>query len=170
MKLNVSKAISSIFLLLAFIINTPVFAADTAAVTASVTVQNISVQVSDGTVSYGTMSVNTSKSTISGDLNDQQTANNNGNVTEDLNIRGQNSTTWTLASSAGADQYVHRFCTSSCDTPPTNYTALTTNYQTLATGLAQSGDQVFDLQLTTPTSSSSFTSEDVDVTVQAVAP
>ncbi len=144
-------------------------AASSASVSATVTAQNISVSVSDGTISYGVIPVNTSKSTIASDLNDQQTATNNGNVAEDLNIKGQNTSAWTLASAAGSEQYAHKFCTTTCTTPPTNYTALTTNYQTLATNIATSGTQVFDLQITTPTATATYTPQTVDVTVQAVA-
>lgn len=147
----------------------PVIAADTATVTATVTAQNISVTVSDGTVSYGIIGLSSSRSTISGDLNDQQTAQNNGNVAEDFNIKGQNSANWTLAGTIGSDQYVHSFCTATCGTPPTNYTALTTNYQLLANAVATSGTQVFDLQLSTPSATTNYTSQSVDVIVQAVA-
>ena len=158
----------SILGLVGMIITMEALAADTATVTATVTVQNISVSVSDGEVSYGTLAVNTSQDTTSGNLDDSQTATNDGNVTENFNIKGQDSAAWTLASSAGADQYVHEFCTSNCDTSPT-WTALTTDYQTLATGIEASGTQVFDLKITTPTSTSSYDEQSVDVTVQAVA-
>lgn len=156
-------------MLVVFSLGLPVLAADTATVNATVTAQNISVTINDGSVSYGIMALGTSRSTISGDLNDQQTAQNNGNVAEDFNIRGQNSANWTLAATIGTDQYVHRFCTSSCTTPPTNYTALTTSYQTLANSVAPSGTQVFDLQLSTPSATTTYTSQSVDVIVLAVA-
>lgn len=145
----------------------PAQAASTASVTATVTVQNISVAVTDGTVSYGTLAVNSSAGTNGSDT---QTAENDGNVVADLNIRGQNTAAWTLGSTAGANQYVHRFCVSSCASAPTNYTALTTSYQTLASDLAAAGTQTFDLHLSTPTSSSSYAQQSVDVTVQATAP
>lgn len=141
-------------------------AASTATVTATVTVQNVSVTVSDGTVAYGTLSTNSSSGTNGSDT---QTATNNGNISEGLNIKGQDTASWTLSSSAGSDQYVHRFCTSTCGSAPTNYTALTTNYQTLSASVAANGTQTFDLHITTPTSSSSFTQQSVDVVVQAVA-
>jgi len=142
-------------------------AAETSTVTATVTAQNVSVTVSDNSVTYGTMSLGSSKSTIT--LSDTQTATNAGNVTSQLNIKGQNSTGWTLAGTAGSDQYVHKFCTASCSTPPTNYTALTVNYQTLSASIAASGTQNFDLELTVPNSSSTYTQQSVDVIVQAVA-
>lgn len=140
-------------------------AATTASVAATVTVQNISVSVSDGSVSYGTLGVNSSAGTNG---TDTQTATNNGNVAEDLNIKGQNSTAWTLGNAAGTDTYVHQFCTATCGSAPTNYTKLTTNYQALATNVAANGTQTFDTYITTPTSSSSYTQQSVDVTVQAV--
>ncbi|MBI2414888.1 hypothetical protein HYV31_03605 [candidate division WWE3 bacterium] len=156
------------FILFAFLFKAN--AASTATVAATVTLQNISVSVSDGTIAYGTLSSSSSKSTTPADLNDLQTATNNGNITEDFNIKGQNTAAWTLAGSAGSEQYVHKFCTASCTTPPTNYTALTTSYQTLGTSIAASGTKTFDLQITTPSSTATYTQQSVDVIVQAVAP
>lgn len=148
--------------------------ATTASVTATVTVESISVAVTDGSVSYGTLSTSSTASTIAADLNDTQHALNAGNVNEDFNIQGQNSADWTLATSNGTDQYVHRFCTSSCGSPPANFTALTTGYQTLGTNIqptttAPTASSTFDLQIVTPDVSTVFTSQSVDVTVQAVA-
>src|SRR5579872_6587847 len=74
-----------------------VFATGTGVVAATVTVQNVSVSVSSGTVAYGTLATNTSLTTLAAPgLNDQQTATNNGNVPEDFSINGQNSANWTL--------------------------------------------------------------------------
>ena len=131
----------------------------------------VSVSVSDGVVTYGTMAAGASKSTLPGELNDMQTATNDGNVTETFNIKGQNTACpWTLAATSGNDQYVHQFCNDTandCTSPPTNYTALTTGYQTLATGVAQSGTVDIQLRITVPDPSSCFTSQSVDVTIQA---
>ena len=140
----------------------------TGAVTATVTAQNVAVSVSDGTVTYGTISLGETASTSSDGLDDSQTATNDGNVTSDLNIMGQNSANWTLAATVGSDNYVHEFCTSNCDSTPT-WTALTTSYQTLATGIAASGNQAFDLKIIVPSTSSNYTQQSVDVTVQVVA-
>ncbi|HVZ66957.1 MAG TPA: hypothetical protein VG917_01725 [Patescibacteria group bacterium] len=127
----------------------------------------ISVSVADGTVSYGVMSINQNKDTTASGLNDTQTATNNGNVAEDFNISGQNtSCPWTLSSSSGTDQYVHSFSTNS----GSNWTPLTTSYQALGSGnLAANGTQAFDLKLTTPTSTACSSQQSVDVTIQAVA-
>jgi len=129
----------------------------------------ISISVSDGSVSYGIMAANSTKNTTNSGLNDSQTATNNGNVTENLNIKGQNSANWTLAAAVGNEQYTHKFCDINCDTSPA-WTALTTSYQTLATAISVSGTQDFDLQVGTPTTTSHYTQQSVNVTVQAVAP
>ena len=144
--------------------------ASTGTVAATVTAQNISVSVTSGTVAYGTLAANSTKSTIATDLNDTQTATNNGNVAEDFTIKGQNSGNWTLGAAAGVDTYVEQFCVSSCTTPPTNFTALTTSNQPLGAGnLAANGTQTFDLRINTPTSSSVTTQQSVDVTITAAA-
>jgi hypothetical protein len=143
-------------------------AASSANVTATVTIQNVSVTVSDGSVSYGTVSSGGTADTTSSGVNDSQTATNDGNVSEDLNIRGANSTNWTLGATAGTDQYVHSFCTSNCDVSPA-WTALTTSNQTLSSGVSASGTQVFDLEFSAPTSSTTFDQESLTVTVQAAA-
>ncbi|MFA5128108.1 MAG: hypothetical protein WC457_03870 [Patescibacteria group bacterium] len=132
----------------------------------------VSVTVSDGVVSYGTIAENSSVSTI--DLGDLQTITNNGNVTEDFAIKGQDGSgggcTWTLATSNGADQYVHRFCNDTdldCSSPPTNYTAMTTTYQNIDTNVAADGTTQFQLRLTAPSASTCYGEQDVDVTLLA---
>lgn len=147
-------------------------AADTATVTATVTAQNVAVSVSDGSIAYGTLEQNSTKNTLLAGANDMQTATNDGNVTSTINIKGQNSANWTLAGTAGSDAYTHHFCNDTdldCSTPLTNYTALTTSYQSLDTGVAASGTVDFQLQINTPNPSTVFTQQSVDVTVQAVA-
>lgn len=161
---------SGIGLLLAvMLIGQYVLAADTATVTATVTVQNISVSVADGTVAYGTLGQNATADT---EPADGQTATNNGNITENFNIKGSTSTNWTLGATAASDVYVHKFCNDTdndCTTPPTNYTALTLNYQTLDTAITTSGTVLFQLQINTPNPSTVYTEQSVTVTVQAVA-
>lgn len=149
----------------------PALGATTAGVTATVTPQLVSVSVTDGTVAYGTLAVNTSRGTALNDgdsLDDTQTASNDGNVNQDFNIKGQSSANWTLAATNGNEQYKHEFCTTTCDTTPI-FTPLTTSYQALAAGVAPAGTKAFDLKLTTPTATAATTQQSVDVTVQAVA-
>lgn len=127
----------------------------------------ISVSVSDGIVTYGTIPANTTKSTCTSELNDAQTLTNDGNVTEDFLIRGQNSANWTLAATAGSDQYVHKFLNGACSTF-SGGTALTTSDQTFATGIAVGGTATLNLQINTPNPSSVFTEQSVNVTITAV--
>lgn len=156
--------------MLMFLVAGIVRAANTGTVAATVTAQNVSLSLSDGTVSYGTLGNNSSANTTSGGLNDSQTVTNNGNVNEDITIKGTSSANWTLAGVTGTDQYVHEFCTEeqTCDTVPT-WTALTTNYATLKAAVTPSGTYWFDLKITTPNPSTAFTSQSVDVYVMASA-
>jgi len=141
---------------------------------------SISITISDGTVEYGIVPKNTAKTTLSSDMppsGDMQTVNYDTNVTVNINIKGNNASgggcTWTLASSNGADQYVHQFCNAtdnSCSSPPTNYTALTTSYQALKSGVTGQGSVNFHLRLITPTESSCYGQQSVNVDVQAVQP
>jgi len=165
-KKNILSIISIINLALIMILGPSVLASDTATVSATVTVQHISVSVSDGTIAYGTLAAGTSKSTC--DLSDTQIVTNDGNVAETFNVMGSNSTNWTLGSSAGTDTYVHKFSSSTC---PVTWggTALTTNYQTLATNVAPNATTTLNLQVTTPTATTYYTQQSFSVTVQAVA-
>lgn len=145
--------------------------ADTSvSVKATVTPQNISVTVTDGTVSYGTLASGATKDTtaVQGELNDSQTATNLGNIPETLTIKGRNSENWTLGTTAGDNQYTHKFCTANCDSSP-SWTGLTTSYQTLGSNVAANGVVIFDLQIGTPTNTSAFSPQSVDVTVMATS-
>lgn len=144
--------------------------ASSANVTATVTVQNISLTVSDGSVTYGTLAADTTQDTCSGGghLNDAQTVTNNGNIAEDFNIKGVNTASWTLAGTAGSDQYVHSFANGACTTTFTG-TALTTSDQSLATNIAASGTATLNLQIHTPNPSTVFTEQSPNVTITAVA-
>lgn len=146
-------------------------AATEGTVTATVTAQNVAVTVSDGSITYGTLAVSTTQDTTSGGLDDSQTATNAGNVTSDLDIKGQDATGgtgWTLAGSINTDTYVQEFCTSDCDSSP-SWTALTTSYQTLGSSVAAAGTVVFDTKISMPSSVSDYVEKSVDVTVQISA-
>jgi hypothetical protein len=143
--------------------------ASSANVTATVTVPNISLSVSDGSVAYGTLAVSTSADTCSSHLNDLQTVTNDGNIAEDINIKGVDTANWTLAGTAGSDAYVHKFANATCTTSFPTGTALTTSDQQLASNIASSGTTPLNLQITTPTTSSVYTQQSPNVTLTAVA-
>jgi hypothetical protein len=164
------KIIISVILAIALtlvLLPATVFAATTGEVQATVTAGEISVTVSDGQVAYGTLDYSATKSTLSGELDDTQTA-QAGTLPVDLNIKSSNAlggTQWTLAGTAGADLFVHEFSTDS----GTNWTAMTDSYQTLGDISTAGGTKNFDLQITMPSSSTDPTEKSITVTVQAVA-
>ncbi len=140
-------------------------AATTGTVTATVTAQNIALTVADGSVTYGVIGVGGSVATNASGVNDSQDAVNVGNTASNINIKGQNATNWTLGGSPSSETYSHKFCTTNCDAGP-SWTALTTSYQTLKANLAVGGTQNFDLILYAPSSTTNYTQQTVDVTVQ----
>jgi len=154
---------------LAFYYSELVFAQTTDQVTATVTVQNIALSVSDGDIAYGTLALSSYQNTST--LTQTQTITNDGNVAIDVGIIGTDSTAWTLETAVGANQYVHSFCTTTCGTyPGANYTSMNADtYTTVTTGLASLGTKSLDLGISTPSSSSSYLQQSVNVTVQASA-
>ena len=71
------------------------FSATTAAVTATVTVQNIAVSLNQSSLAYGTMDSNTASSTLGLFAGAGITATNDGNVTSDFDIYGAVTASWT---------------------------------------------------------------------------
>lgn len=124
---------------------------------------------SSGVITYGYVALSTATSTVGNGYT--QTAQNDGNTTEKLNVKSSNATggtAWTLASSIGSNQFKHEFSTTTGSTWTTMSTADT--YVTAAPSVAQSGTVNFDFRLTTPSSSSDYAQKSITITVQAVAP
>lgn len=131
----------------------PSLAQSEGTVTASVTVQNVSVSVSPSTVNYGTLTFEATQqsgTTVSPTF----TATNNGNVNEDLKVRGANATevsgtpfTWTIQGSAvacptdGTNVYAHSIIGVSAGPIDDAEIFMTTSNSAtnLATGLAALG-------------------------------
>ncbi len=118
----------------------------------------------DGTISYGTLNSNESKSTI--DLSDTQTARNDTNIAEDFNIKTSAPLGWSVGLSTAPDTFVHEFSTNGGGV----WTKFTTaeSYQSLATNILPNATQNFDLRFTSPNPSTSSTQKSIDVTIQAV--
>lgn len=172
---RISFSLFVILFLILFPFNFTAHALDNAAVTATVTVQNISVSLttsagSDTQIAFGTIAPNSLKDTTTNattGVNDSVTATNQGNINEKLQIKGANSTSWTLGASQGAETFTLKTCVTTCDTSPSWSTALTTSYSDLAASVAPSGTVDFDLQLGAPTSTSTYTSQSIAITVLA---
>jgi C1A family cysteine protease len=127
----------------------------------------VSVTVTPSTIAYGTVALGTSKNTT---LGQHLTVTNNGTVTENFSIKSSNATrvggtTWALGATAGNNTFTHAFST----TGGSNWTALMTGYQLLASGMAPNATQVFDLQITMPTSTTDYWEHTIIITILAVA-
>ncbi|MBU2577438.1 hypothetical protein KKA69_01245 [Patescibacteria group bacterium] len=141
--------------------------ADTADVAATVTPELISVTVDVTSVAYGIVPLSTVDDAPDPDSVIIPT--NDGNVTVKLDIRGANSTTWTLSSTAvGANTFMHKFglwdganlgALTALDSVA--YAVLTAS---VAPGVA--GDD-FKLRLSTPDSTTAYAEEGTTVTVLA---
>ena len=95
------------------------------------------------------------------------TATNNGSIIENIEIRGADTTNWTLEPTAGANQYVHR---ASKNNFSPQIITLTTENQELDTGVAVDGTVTVHLNLDAPTSSTTAATQTAVVTVIATAP
>lgn len=143
----------------------PAYASHTgeSTVTATVTPGVVSVSVSPTSVDYGTVVLGATDAVPTPPTFD---ATNNGTVLEDFDIRGANTTDWTLVSTApGTDQYRH-------EASPDAFTTtlvLTTSNQPLAGNVAASGVVTVSLRLDAPSDSSVTTQQSAQVTVVATA-
>ena len=136
-------------------------------VSATVTPAVLSVTVDPTSVDYGTVELDTADN-----VPDPPTflATNNGGITENIEIRGANTTpsgAWALVSGVPAtDQYRHEASRDAFTTP----IILTTLNQTLDTGVLVNGTVTVSLRLDAPTASSTAATQTAPVTVVAVAP
>ncbi len=154
----------------------PVWAAPTGTVGATVTAQLISVSItSDGSVAYGTLGANTTKntalyheSTNPDGMNpaDTQTATDGSNVDVALNIMSSDAeggTKWELAAAAGSDAYKHEFKGGDA----ADWTQLPINHSYAVLDASPAAGSVnFDLQITTPITTSDYIQKTITVTVQ----
>lgn len=138
------------------VVGNMVGASDEGTVTATVTIGDVSVTVDPVSFNYGTMPFNASKESFDvvggGSNNIKATV---GSVVTDLDIMATSTAAWTLASSVGANQYMHEFATSTDQTTqPAGYAALTNDYgdNVLVTAAAADSDTWFGLKIHTPTS------------------
>jgi len=159
------------FVIIGVVMHLGVGAADNATVTATVTAQQIAVSVSDASIAYQTLQVGTSATTAESDgdaINDTQFVSNDGNVNEDFDLQGQNSTSWTLADAPGSETYVHEFCDTDCDGTPT-WHALSTSLSAVELNVGSGVTWPVDFRLQMPSSTTEDGQQNVDVTVQCSA-
>lgn len=146
-------------------------AANEGTITASVTARNISISVGLTAVDFGTVGVGSSADTTLNGRNTSITATNNGNDIEKFSITTGDSTNWTAEVAPDTNKFRMNFCTSNCDVSPTwNIVGIDSAYQTLAASVASSGNQQFDLQIKTPSSTTFYTQQTISLTVLAEIP
>ena len=124
---------------------------------------------SSGVIAYGYIALSTASSTAGNGYT--QTAQNDSNATEKLNVKSSDATGgtgWTLTSTIGTNQFKHEFSTTTgsiWSVMPDSATYVTAN-----PSLAVSGTTGFDFRLTTPSALTDFQQKSITITVQAVAP
>jgi len=126
----------------------------------------ISVSVNDGVVAYGMVGTGATNSTLS--LGDTQTAQNDGNVTENFQIKtsiATNGTSWGIGQTAGQNVYVHEFSVNSGGNW-TKFSAVDT-YQNLVSNVGVGESRPFDLQLTVPTTTGDYLQKTIYITILA---
>ncbi len=147
-------------------------------ITASVTVQNVSVTVNLSTVDYGTLSFEATQRSGTAP-SPFFIATNNGNVNEDLNVRGADATftggSWTIQATAPTcptqtDLFRHSVigATSGTDDGEIFMTTLDSGTP-LATGLAANGTKGFNSKIYLPCSGSGGLGETASTTITVVA-
>ena len=139
-------------------------AASTATVAATVTATNLAVSVSDGSIAFGSVALNTATTTAGN--SDTQTVTNDGSDAA-INVKSGNATggtTWTLGTSAGSDIFKLEVSTTTGSTYMT-FQATDTYLTASSTSVSlTSGD--LDFRFTTPTVSTDFVQKSLTITVQ----
>ena len=143
-------------------------AQSTDTVTATVTATNLAVSVTDGSVAFGSVALNTATSTAGTAQNHIVT--NDGTNTE-LNVKSTdatNGTAWTLSSTNGSNIFKLEVSTTTGST----YGTLTATdvYLTASSTFASLMNQNLDFRFTTPTVSTDFVQKSLTITVQVTTP
>ncbi len=135
-------------------------------VTATVEIGAVTVNISHSDFDYGSLPYGGVKTSF------DVLAENNmevsvGGVETDLDIKGADTTDWTLAGSSSEDQYIHKFGLGADQTNVAgSYTALTTNYTELSSEVTAGSSVWLGLEITAPSSGESEQQSAI-VTVQA---
>lgn len=173
--------------LVALVVPAAVFAADTGTVSCTVSAVLVSLSITDGSVAYGTLALNTIKNTAKYDATNNtngmatpqtQTITNTGTVNENFRIKTSNAagtTNWTLGSTAGSDIFTHAYNQQGTAIYNgvgaitfTKWTAVDT-YVAAGTTTAPTGHNYLELEIGMPTSVTDAGSHTITVTVMAEA-
>lgn len=136
--------------------------------TATVSATNLAVSVSDGTIAFGSVALNTATTTV-GTGQTQTVSNDGSNAT--LNVKSSNATngtTWTLGTNPGSDIFKLEVSTTTGSTYGTFQA--TDVYLTASSTFASLTNQLVDFRFTTPTVSTDFVQKSLTITVQVTTP
>jgi len=171
--------------LVALVVPAAVFAADTDAVSCTVSVFLVSVTVSDGDVAYGPLELNTVKNTAKYDATHNlhgmappqtQTITNTGTVNEDFGIKTSDAvgtTNWTLhASTPNVNIFTHAYYVADTEYIGAGAIAFTNWSQSaasveVAADVVPAGVRYLELEIGMPTSVDDAESHTITVTVLA---
>jgi hypothetical protein len=143
-------------------------AASTATIAATVSATSLAVSVSDGSIAFGSVPLNTATTTVG--HGETQTVSNDGSDAV-INVKSTDATggtTWTLGSTPGSNIFKLEVSTTSGSTYQA-FTAANT-YLTASSSSASLTSGPFDFRLTTPTASTDFVQKSITITVQVTAP
>lgn len=159
----------SIVCIAGLIIGSDVLGVETS-ITATVTAEVVALSIpTNSSFDYGAVSSATPADTTTNGINKSPVVKNDGNVAEDFQFKGIDSTpsNWTLSGSAGSGAYAHKECHSNCDAAP-SWAALTLSYgSNTLTNIGVGSTSPFDLQISVPTSNAGTAPQNVDVYVNA---
>lgn len=142
-------------------------AATTGTVTATVSATNLAVSVSDGTIAFGSVALNTATTTAGN--SDTQVVTNDGSDAV-LNVKSSDATggtTWTLGTAPGSDIFQLEVST----TTGASYMTFqsTDTYLTASSSFSSLTSGNLDFRFTTPTVSTDFTEKSLTITVQVTS-
>src|SRR3989344_6347003 len=143
-------------------------AAATAAVSATVTATNLAVSVTDGSIAFGSVALNTATTTAGN--GETQTVTNDGSSAA-LNVKSSNATggtTWTLGTSPGSNIFKLEVSTTTGSTYMTFQA--TDTYLTASTTFSSLSSGNLDFRFTTPTGSTDFVQKSLTITAQVTTP
>ena len=144
-------------------------AAETATVAATVTATNLAVSVSDGSIAFGSVALNTATTTAGGTGQTQTVSNDGSNAV--INVKSGDATggtTWTLGTSAGSDTFKLEVSTTTGSAYMTFQA--TDTYLTASSSSASLTTGPLDFRFTTPTGSTDFVQKSLTITVQVTTP
>lgn len=163
-----NKYLGLLLIVAFFVYSVHVSAQSTGTVTATVSATNLAVSVTDGSIAFGSVALNTATSTH-GTGQTQTVTNDGSNAT--LNVKSTdatNGTTWTLATTPASNAFTLAVST----TTGSSYSLLqgANVYLTASSTFASLGSSTLDFRFTTPTVSSDFVQKSLTITVQVTAP